>query len=133
MKIYKIANRNIVSFDFDETIFLLEFDEKLGEYKFDFNDRHLGKINQDIIKIMRDHISKGDKVICVTSRSSTWRENVEYEIKKNNVPIDISEIYFTNGQLKAETLEALGVSIHYDDKPEEISAAKSVGIEGIQV
>jgi len=135
MKIYKIAQeQKIVSFDFDNTIFLLEKDpEDDFSYKFDPKDPDipLGKINQKIADLIFNYNSNGYKVICVTSRMAKYKKQVEDVIRENSLPI--SEIYCTNGQDKVDTLKRLGVLKHYDDDKFQIMELENSGIEGILV
>jgi hypothetical protein len=123
-----------VSFDFDNTIFLLEKDpEDDFSYKFDPKDPDipLGKINEKIVDLILKYKSDGYKVICVTSRMAKYKKQVEDVIRENRLPI--SEIYCTNGQDKANTLKRLGVIKHYDDDMFEIIGLKNSGIEGVLV
>jgi acid phosphatase class B len=140
MKIYKLSQstqstqaNQIVSFDFDNTIFILDWDEENGYYKFDPKDPEtpLGKLNQSIANLINQHHAQGWKTICVTSRHDSSKKQVENVIKKNGLPI--TEIYCTNGQDKVFTLKELGVSKHYDDDYHEIMMLQKAGIEGIKV
>lgn len=134
MKIYKKANQQkIVSFDFDNTIFILDWDEENQYYKFDPSDQETptGHINQSIVNLINQYNSQGWKTICVTSRSPNEGKQVNKVIMDNSLPI--TEIYFTNGQNKVSKLKELGVSKHYDDDPVEIQYLKNSGIEGIKV
>lgn len=134
LKTSQIQNKQkIVSFDFDNTIFILDWDDENGYYKFDPKDPETptGHINQSIVNLINQHNSQGWKCICVTSRSQNESKQVNKVIMDNSLPIN--EIYFTNGQDKVFKLKELGVSKHYDDDPIEIQYLKNSGIEGIKV
>jgi hydroxymethylpyrimidine pyrophosphatase-like HAD family hydrolase len=135
MKIYRLSQntQKIASFDFDNTIFILDWDTENGYYKFDPKDPETptGHINQSIINLINQYNSQGWKTICVTSRSPNSSKQVYQVIQENNIPI--TDIYFTNGQDKIFKLKELGVSKHYDDDPMEIKYLENSGIEGFQI
>ena len=136
MKIYKLSNnQKIVSFDFDNTIYILDCDPNQGFYVYDDSDTNhdfpLGHINHSIVSIINQYNSNGWKCICVTSRNEEDKKQVQQVIKDNNLPI--TEIYCTNGQDKVFKLKELGVSKHYDDSYNEIQMLKRTDIIGIQV
>lgn len=62
-------------------------------------------------------ITDGDRVIVVTRRSPN--QDVTQWVR-DNVGKDIKTL-FTSGELKADTLNAIGSNKHYDDSPEEIA------------
>lgn len=86
-----------VSFDFDGTL----------EHKY-------------VQEIALRNLKVGDEVYIVTSRcKDNYNEDLfkiaeQLGIKKDN-------IYFTNGQYKADALRGLGVELHYDDMYDEVN------------
>jgi len=133
MNWYKQAQQKIVSFDFDDTIFMLEFDDENENYKRDpLTERPIGNPNPKIIDLIKQYDQDGWKVIIVTSRMNEYRDQVEDVVRELSLPI--REIHCTGGQDKVDTLMRLGVSKHYDDDMFEISAIRSKSnIEAIQV
>lgn len=124
--------QKIVSFDFDSTIFIPDWDKDDGYYKsVDGSGEATGVINVNIADLIRKYHSQGWKCICVTSRFEKDKQFVIDTIKKHNLPIQ--EVYCTNQQDKVFKLKELGVSIHYDDDTSEIMMAERGGIEAIQV
>lgn len=117
----KLASEYITSFDFDETI-----------------RRHDGSLNQSILPKIEEAKSLG-KVYLVTSRAET-KDNVDFVInylKENKIGEKSLFSYFNNfyfvGDIKANKLQELGVSIHYDDNDLEVRLANEIGIEAIKV
>lgn len=133
---YKIAQKQvIVSFDFDDTIYSLDRNPEDGELVYapddEFYSTPLGRVNDGIVSLIKKYHSNNYKVICVTSRRSVYKSEVEEIIRENNLPI--YEIYCTEGRDKVHMLLELGVSIHYDDDHYELEALKGTNIQGIQV
>lgn len=117
----KIATGNVTSFDFDDTIRMSS-----------------GKLNKSIINNILEAKSSG-LIYLVTSREDT-KENVDFVIdflKSETVDgrtlFSMFDGFYFVGSIKADKLKSLGVSTHYDDKSEEISAAEKVGINGIKI
>lgn len=134
MNWYKLSEQQkVVSFDFDDTIFKIEFDEANENYKRDpLTERPVGTPNPIIIGLIKQYNQDGWKVIIVTSRMNEYRDQVEDLVRELSLPIQ--GIYCTNGQDKVTTLIRLGVLRHYDDDIFEISAIRSKSnIEAIQV
>jgi hypothetical protein len=126
--------KKIVSFDFDDTIFIIARDSDdyyLPKYDPKDPDTALGHVNPVIVNLINQYSSSGWEVICVTSRVSQYKKQVEDVIRDNHLPI--SRIYCTEGQDKVFKLKELGVSKHYDDDPIEIQYLNGTGIEGILV
>ena len=131
---YKQAQQQkIVSFDFDDTIFMLEFDPENENYKKDpLTEMPIGTPNPKIVALINQYNQDGWKVIVVTSRMNKYKDQVEDVVRELGLPIQ--EIYCTGGEDKVITLMRLGVSKHYDDDRFEISAIRSKSnIEAIQV
>jgi predicted kinase len=130
---YKQAQQKTVSFDFDDTIFMLEFDPENENYKRDpLTEMPIGTPNPKIVALINRYNQDGWKVIVVTSRMHKYKDQVEDVVRELGLPIQ--EIYCTGGEDKVITLMRLGVSKHYDDDRFEISAIRSKSnIEAIQV
>jgi len=117
----KMASEYITSFDFDETI-----------------RRHDGSLNESILSKIESAKGMG-KVYLVTARADT-KDNVDFVInylKENKIGGKSLFSYFNNfyfvGDVKANKLQELGVSLHYDDNDLEVSLARKAGIEVIKV
>ena len=120
MNWYKQAQQKIVSFDFDSTIFMLEFDDEEGDYKRDPETGWaIGTPNPSVIEMIKKYNQDGWKVIIVSSRSDQGRQQIEDLVRELGLPVQ--EIYCTNGEAKVNTLIRLGVSKHYDDDMFEVA------------
>lgn len=104
-----------VSFDLDDTLGFNSDDGPIPRPKY--------------IKAFKDHVENGDTVIIVTSRreSEDDRRQVKGFLKSMNLPE--VPIYYTNGDLKAKTIKAQDVNLHYDDDNREHQALKKIGIK----
>ena len=121
-----------ISFDWDNTIVMSYMVEStfptkevsLPIYKFQ-------SYNDVLIKKIREYYSRGAELYIVTSRKRSLeeyypKESVEFKLKE----LDLSHIfpptriYYTEGELKAETLKKLGIDLHFDDNMEEILECK---------
>lgn len=109
----------IVTFDFDLTLLLPKVDNPHP------------KANVEFVAKFKEHLENGDTVYIVTSRndSPTSKQEILSFLRIHN--LDNDGIYFTNGELKAITLKRLKADLHYDDDPEELAAARQVGIRAI--
>jgi len=126
MNWYKKAQNNIIiSFDFDDTIFKLEWDGINNDYKRDPQGASMGILNQDIARLIKNYASKGIKIIIVSSRQEEMKQEIVDFVTEHNLPI--SDIYCTNGQDKVHLLKELGVSKHFDDDRFEIDAINKDG------
>lgn len=123
--------RPIASFDFDDTIFSLQWDPKIGDYERDDSGSSSGKLNHEIAETMDKYKADGWKVILVTSRPRLWLQEVKDFCREHAVPVD--EYYSTNFEYKAPILKKLGVQIHYDDDNDEIDKIKEEGIKTVKV
>jgi hypothetical protein len=129
----KIEKDNIVSFDFDDTIFMLDWDFENSDFVRDENGNPTGKLNTKIAKKIKEYKTNGYTVYLITSRYAVWREEVENYLKDNNLMGYIDDVIFTNGESKSITCKKLGVVKHYDDDRVEIRDLENVGIEGVLV
>ena len=109
---------NIVSFDFDDTIYSLQWDPEERDYKRDKNGEIIGVLNPEIAAKIKEYHNNGWKVIIVTTRDEKWKQEVLDFVKKHNLPIE--EFHFTNGAWKRNTLKRLGVKVHFDDHKDEL-------------
>lgn len=121
----------IISFDFDNTTTLHKWNNDTGDYIRGKEGYPAPFPNERIIKKMRDHAMKGDKVIIVTSRYDKWKQEVIDFVKKHTLPVQ--DIHCTNMNWKVNTLKKLGALMHYDDDPDEIKRLKQEGIIGVLV
>ena len=119
--------QNLYSFDFDNTLIRYRTLED-GDVKY------LGP-HEENITLLKDLASRGNKIIIVTSRSKLkgekrpWDDAPTPEEAIELFSLPVEEIYYTNGDLKADKMKKLGVSKHWDDDEEEVMAAERVGIE----
>ena len=107
----------LVSFDMDNTLSFNTYDGAIPRPTY--------------VQAFKDHLNKGRTVIIVTSRqqSTQDREQISDFLDDNGLPE--SEVYYTNSQLKADSLVKLGVDLHYDDDNREISALGKTNIDYI--
>ena len=87
------------------------------EYKIPLKD---AKKMIEILEV--PYINKNRHIIHI--ESIKWE--IDEFLDKNGLTVD--GVYFTNGELKIEKLLELGSSMHHDDDPDEINAAKENGI-----
>jgi len=92
--------KKTVTFDIDDTLYDTRTKQPLPK----------------TVALAQQHISNGDRVIIVTARN---KDDKTASWVKDNVG-DVKTI-FTNGAMKADTLNSLGSTLHYDDKPAEIN------------
>ena len=90
----EFANK-IVSFDFDDTLSTAKGQEKAKQM-----------------------LAEGYRVLIITARQS--KDSKEVFDVADKLGIRRSDIYFTNGKNKWETVKRLGVAIHYDNNQEQI-------------
>ena len=78
MNWYKTSqNQPIISFDFDNTIFKLEWDKENNVYIRDEQGNLIGTLNEQIKQMMEHYVSKGCKIVIVTSRQENMNAEVE--------------------------------------------------------
>jgi acid phosphatase class B len=124
-------SKPVISFDFDDTIYKLTWDDEENDYVRDEQNQIIGELDQEISDLIYKYHKAGKKVVVVTSRMDATMDEVREFIKKHNLPIQ--EIHNTNFEPKVFTLEKIGASVHYDDDIEEIRPLKSRGIEGVHI
>jgi hypothetical protein len=117
-----------ISFDFDNTLY----------HPFGYGET--GESNPQMIEIqflLKKYIKDGDQVFIVTKRYGPENNKfglgdehlIVYEVAYN-LGINPSNVYFTNREMKVNTLLNLGIERHFeDDKYECLLIAKN----GIQV
>ena len=123
--------QNIYSFDYDNTLIRYHTLE-------DGDVEYIGP-HEENIQLAKDLASAGNKIIIVTSRFAPTGPKKPWDdapspgelIAEFGLPIE--EIYYTNGDLKAQKLIELGVSKHWDDDEDEVAAAEEAGIEAVLV
>ena len=127
MNWYKTAeqNRPIISFDFDDTIFSLKWNEEEHDFDRDENGDPIGTLNENTKSLMNHYANTGAKVIIVSSRMNSTKQEIEDFVGKHNLPV--SEIHCTNGDPKLMILKSIGALKHYDDDPSEIGLINSDG------
>jgi hypothetical protein len=82
---------------------------------FDFDGTLSTKKGQDKAKEL---LAEGYRVLIVTARQSKDSKEV-FEVA-DKLGIRRSDIFFTSGKNKWETIKRLGVAIHYDNNQEQI-------------
>jgi len=130
-KLRKTASKSVVSFDFDDTLTLAEWDDE-NEI---FTTKNMNPNLETFDKVKKE-AEDGNRIVIVTSRN-TPRENekkdIEEFIDKYKLPISKTDIYYTSGDPKGDILSRLGAKKHYDDCPSEIESALHYNIEGEQI
>ena len=103
------------SFDYDETI------------SFD------GRPNRVVIDLINEYAANGHICIIVTARNRDFYDIqlIDGFICEHNLPI--SEVYFTNHELKGVTLFEAGADTHYDDSDKHLESAARIGIKAFKV
>jgi len=119
----------------EKKIYSFDFDNTLAKYKIDplDNERTVydGPHEENLNKL-KQLVADGNTVYIVTARHKDEplyhdiSPTPEGFVEEQNLTVD--GIYYTNGQLKAPKLLKLGVTEHWDDSKEEITAADAVGI-----
>jgi acid phosphatase class B len=120
----------VITFDFDDTLLYTKavFDEE-GYYD---HSEIVGK-NPIVYPVFEKLLNDPkNKVYIVTTRSSSSRQKTEDQLRKWGVLDKLAGIYFTDGQYKIRTLQALGSKLHFDDDEEEI-ARMPAGCKGMKI
>ena len=123
--------QNIYSFDFDNTL--------IRYHTLEAGDVEYIGPHEENIQLAKDLASAGNKIIIVTSRfaptgpKKPWDDAPSPDELIAEFGLPIEEIYYTNGDLKAQKLIELGVSKHWDDDEDEVAAAEEAGIEAVLV
>jgi hypothetical protein len=105
----------VVSFDYDSTTVIPNYDPATGECETDEDGELVSTLNPVAAALMRRHHARGDKVVIVTARPPDSIGSIWQMIRDNSLPV--SEVYATNHHSKAPTLRSIGATIHYDDSP----------------
>ena len=123
-KLNENKNGKVVTFDFDNTI-VKSFDNVIDQSE---SQGQFGGLNPAIIERIKKFMKKGITVFVVSSR------NVYQEVPESSIDtilkqlnLDVSGVFYTNGEPKAQKLYELGSSLHYDDDPREHEAIKAYG------
>lgn len=116
LNINENLNGNVVTFDFDGTIFKSFLNKRDG----DVEEMHYGGVNKQIIKRIK-HFKRSGKTVFVVSERSSHQEEGDWSIKSIllNLEIDVDGVFFTNGESKAKKLYELGSKLHFDDDEKE--------------
>ncbi len=120
-----------ISFDFDNTLYHPFGFEETGD-----SNKQIDEIQLLAKKYARD----GHNVFIVTKRYGPSKKNLGlghehllvYEVA-SKLGIDPSNIYFTNREMKVDTLLNLKIDRHFEDDRYECSLISSVGIQIIPV
>lgn len=117
-----------VSFDFDNTLTVMRFNPEEGIF-CDFHGPNLV-----MIQCMHAHASNGKEVHVITSRNESVASKTEIMrlLANNGLIRKVAGIHFTNGDLKAELIEKMGIFRHHDDDTEELAALPE-SCEGILI
>lgn len=103
-----VADSKKVSFDFDDTLSTLKYQELAT-------------------KLMNE----GKTIYIITRRQSSMSGEVFKVADKLNIPR--SRVYFTNGKMKWETVKRLNIGTHYDNNQDEIDLInKNTDARGIK-
>lgn len=122
------SQQKVYSFDFDNTLITFKVNPE--------NPSHgvYDKPHQENISLLKKLASEGNKIVIVTSRKKlnkkmSWDTSPTPEELVRDLSLPVSEIYYTNGDFKANKLVELGVEEHWDDDPDEIKVANDAGIK----
>ena len=123
--------KKVVSFDFDNTLALSQWDDNLDEFVY------VGTHKEMLAKLKKYGYDRSYTVYVITSRHGNKEERIPEEHPNGKAVqeyldeqgIIVDGVYFTNGQLKKEKLIELEVDIHHDDDPEEVRAAEEADVE----
>lgn len=129
----QFTNKPVVSFDFDDTLFMLHWNTEETDYVRDDHGTPVGTLNKKIAEKIIDYKTEGYIVYIITSRYAIYRNEVEDYLRDNNLMGYIDDVIFTNGSWKASTCKKYGVRIHYDDDPQELRRLKYKKIETVKV
>lgn len=139
-------NNQVVSFDFHDTILVLNVGGELKNIKlfrailyflsnfklFIFIYTAFCKRNELIIELMRKLKADGNRVIILTSTYKKSAKIIHYFLRKNNV-VNYDEIIFRQnfwqkeGDYKIEEIIKNNISLHYDDNQEACSEINAQG------
>jgi len=100
----------LVTFDFDDTLTAPKFEDGFWFSSLEPNEKTLN--------LLRD-LAKDHTVHIVTSRNRIHEEEVHNFVDEHELPVE--QVHFTNGSLKAEKLQKLGSSLHFDDSVNELN------------
>lgn len=116
----------LVTFDFDDTLTEPEFDEEDEIWVSGMDP------NAEALDRMRELAEAGHEIRIVTTRSEIAGGRFVFEFVEDH-DLPVSGIHFTDGDLKADTLEELGSAAHFDDSVSELAEARSRGIQTVLV
>jgi acid phosphatase class B len=133
---FQLPKGSIIAFDFDSTLTKTVLNK----------GRDFGSPEPypQMISTLKKHAALGHKVVIVTGRKQYYqsvnrpdRVSVEDFVKKYNLPV--SAIYYSGQEPsgwasgKGPFLQQHGISVLYDDTPEQVRSAKEYGVMGILV
>jgi acid phosphatase class B len=107
----------IVSFDFDDTIYL-----------------STGDPHGETVDKMRQYHQEGHRIVIVTvwvAENQPSRITVPQFIAKHALPVE--DIHYANHTPKGPILQRIGAIRHYDDEEEQLQSAREYGIEAVLV
>ena len=104
-----------VSFDFDDTMSLD------------------GRPNLVIIDLINEYAADGHTCIIVTARSKDFYNLQEINAFILEWQLPIVEVYFTNHELKGDTLRKVKADEHYDDADHHLESAKGSRVRAFRV
>lgn len=93
------------------------------------------------LALLRRHEQCGHHVVIVTTRTrshedSAWQRDHEPDrvivddfVSRYRLPV--RGVFFTEHEPKANTLVRHGIDLHYDDDPDEVTAAQAVGVQSV--
>ena len=108
----------VLTFDFDDTLHLTAV---IRDADGDIEDTVPAGVNPHIMPLLHAALDRGDEVHIVTTRHAHhWREDTLTHLREWGVLDRLAGVHFTDGELKRDTLAALGATVHHDDDPEEL-------------
>ena len=124
------AEQKTYSFDYDDTLIRYKPDPEDPEFSIVYDGPH-----EENIAKLKELAAAGNKVIIVTSRAERTGEKRPWDTAPDpdqlvaDLGLPVKGIYYTRGDLKADTLLSLDVIEHWDDDEEEVAAAEAAGIK----
>lgn len=122
---------NVVTVDYDDTLLFHQWTLERGIIDW--------RVNAGLVRKLRQMIAQGTVVYVVTARDPAFEEDTPFAtppyrfVKEQG--LNISGLYYTCGEYKADMLVQLKSELHFDDNEEELLMiqAKAPWIERVRI
>jgi hypothetical protein len=127
-----VKRLRVVTVDYDDTLLFSQYDmDRLCVVDW--------QVNVGLVRKLRQMIAQGTKVYLVTARNPGLEDDTPFAtppyrfVKEQG--LNISGLYYTCGEFKADTLVNLKSELHFDDNEEELLMiqAKAPWIERVRI